>query len=162
MIPTHSGLDPREVCLRTAGRVDERGVAGIQMREVADVVGHQRAADTSVLGPSMHARVDEGAVNDQLAPPIEEVQQADRALRSLELIVLLDRVHGIRRRWAASASRALVCSFSLTSISCRAASHSCADTIGGVFMQSPFADPSSKSFNISVEQLLPPHHERSI
>src|ERR1700760_1556067 len=56
------------------------------------------------------------------------------------------------RRMAASASRARVNSFSLTSISWRAASHSCADTIGGVFMRSPFHDV--KKFNISVEQLF--------
>src|SRR5438552_3642008 len=42
--------------------------------------------------------------------------------------------HGIRRRSAASASRARVNSFSLTSSCWRAASHSCGDTIGGVFM----------------------------
>src|SRR3954453_4394226 len=46
--------------------------------------------------------------------------------------------HGIRRRCAARASRARITSFSLTSISCRAAFHSCADTIGGVFILSPF------------------------
>jgi hypothetical protein len=42
--------------------------------------------------------------------------------------------HGIRRRAAASASRARVTSFSFTSRCCRAASHSAADTIGGVFI----------------------------
>src|ERR1700682_4667755 len=42
--------------------------------------------------------------------------------------------HGIRRRKAASASRARVNSFSLTSSCWRAASHTCGDTIGGVFM----------------------------
>src|SRR5262249_13880067 len=43
-------------------------------------------------------------------------------------------IHGIRRRSAAMASRARVNSFSLTSSCCRAASHSCCDTIGGVFI----------------------------
>src|SRR6266702_8532274 len=42
--------------------------------------------------------------------------------------------HGIRRRSAASASRARVSSFSFTSSCWRAASHSCGDTIGGVFI----------------------------
>src|SRR5215216_6483138 len=42
--------------------------------------------------------------------------------------------HGIRRRSAASASRARVSSFSFTSRSWRAASHACGDTIGGGFM----------------------------
>src|SRR5262249_39059030 len=43
-------------------------------------------------------------------------------------------IHGIRRRSAASASRERVKAFSLTRSCCRAASHSCADTIGGVFI----------------------------
>src|SRR4029077_18360836 len=43
-------------------------------------------------------------------------------------------IHGIRRRSAASASRERVKAFSFTR-SCRcAASHSCCDTIGGVFI----------------------------
>jgi hypothetical protein len=42
--------------------------------------------------------------------------------------------HGIRRRWAVSASRARVNSFSFTSSCWRAASHSSGDTIGGAFM----------------------------
>src|SRR5215472_1400599 len=43
-------------------------------------------------------------------------------------------IHGIRRRLAASASRARVSFFSSTSSCSRAASHSCGDTIGGVFI----------------------------
>src|SRR5262249_10864634 len=42
-------------------------------------------------------------------------------------------VHGIRRRSAASASRERVRAFSFTRSCWRAASHSCADTIAGVF-----------------------------
>src|SRR5687767_6776438 len=42
-------------------------------------------------------------------------------------------IHGIRRRSAASASRARVCSFSLTSSSSRAVFHSSGETTGGVF-----------------------------
>src|SRR6266567_6110111 len=42
--------------------------------------------------------------------------------------------HGIRRRWAANASRARVNSFSFTSSFRRAASHSFGDTIEGVFV----------------------------
>src|SRR5215510_8611215 len=42
--------------------------------------------------------------------------------------------HGIRRRSAASASRERVRAFSFTRRRWRAASHSCGDTIGGVFI----------------------------
>src|SRR5258708_25647665 len=43
-------------------------------------------------------------------------------------------IHGIRRRSAASASREWVKAFSFTRSCCRAASHSCCDTIGGLFI----------------------------
>src|SRR5262245_16599136 len=43
-------------------------------------------------------------------------------------------IHGIRRRSAASASRTREKDFSFPSICCHAASHSCRDTIGGVFI----------------------------
>src|SRR3954447_25008900 len=43
-------------------------------------------------------------------------------------------IHGMRRRSAASASRAWVSSFSLTRSFSRAAFHSCCDTIAGVFI----------------------------
>src|SRR6266567_3942935 len=43
-------------------------------------------------------------------------------------------IHGIRRRSAASASRERVKAFSFTRSCWRAASHSCCDTIGGVFI----------------------------
>src|SRR6266853_3704403 len=45
-------------------------------------------------------------------------------------------IHGIRRRSAASASRARIEAFSFTSSCSRAAAHSCGDTIGGVFIAS--------------------------
>src|ERR1700722_8629080 len=54
---------------------------------------------------------------------------------------------GIRRRAAAMASRARVNSFSLTSSCWRAASHSCDDTTGGVFM---FLVSMSLSFLVVV------------
>src|SRR5437667_5723176 len=54
--------------------------------------------------------------------------------------------HGIRRRSAASASRAWVDSFSVTSSCWRAASHSSGDTIGGVFIaRCPFRCPMALS-----------------
>src|SRR5215210_2445944 len=45
-------------------------------------------------------------------------------------------IHGIRRRSAASASRARVSSFSLTRSASRALRQSCGETIGGVFIGS--------------------------
>src|SRR6266481_2995264 len=45
----------------------ERGVAGVQMGEVGDLIGAQGAAAAGVLGPAMDAGLEEGAVDDQLA-----------------------------------------------------------------------------------------------
>src|SRR5262249_22295276 len=54
--------------------------------------------------------------------------------------------HGIRRRSAAIASRARVKAFSFTRSCWRAASHSCGDTTGGVFI--------GRSFKCSILSLL--------
>src|SRR5207248_4075819 len=48
-------------------------------------------ADVGMLGPAVHARLEEGAVDDQLTTPAEQVEQARRALRTRELELLLDR-----------------------------------------------------------------------
>src|SRR6266853_6962181 len=64
-------------------------------------------------------------------------------------------IHGIRRRSADNASRARVNSFSLTSSCWRAASHSCADTIGGVFFgRCPFGFSMSLFVPVDILFLL--------
>src|ERR687894_700033 len=55
------------------------------------------------------------------------------AFRPSKLYSFSTAIHGIRRRSAASASRARVCSFSWTSSSSRAVFHSSGETTGGVF-----------------------------
>src|SRR3546814_3032832 len=61
------------------------------MGEVGDLVGHHRAAPAGMVGPAEHARLEEGAVDDQLAPAVEQVEQAGPAGRSLERISGLHR-----------------------------------------------------------------------
>src|SRR5262249_53686880 len=64
-------------------------------------------------------------------------------------------IHGIRRRSAARASRERVKAFSFTRSCCRAASHSCCDTIGGVFIgRCPFPFSLSLSLFIAILFLL--------
>src|SRR6266568_1747371 len=64
-------------------------------------------------------------------------------------------IHGIRRRSAASASREWVKAFSFTSSCWRAASHSCADTIGGVFFgRCPFGFSMSLFVPVAILFLL--------
>ena len=93
------------------------------MREVRDLVGAQRAATAGMLGPTEHAGLEEGAIDDQLPTALEQIEQAGLAIWPLELYAFSTAIHGIRRRSAASASRARVRAFSLTSICSRAASH---------------------------------------
>src|ERR1700726_1828956 len=63
--------------------------------------------------------------------------------------------HGIRRRSAASASRERVKAFSFTRSCWRAASHSCGDTIGGVFIaRCPFRCSMSLSLLVAILFLL--------
>src|SRR5258708_23356769 len=60
----------------------------------------------------------------------------------------------MRRRSAASTSRERVKAFSFTRSCSRAASHSCSDTIGGVFARYPFPCSLSLSFLIATLFLL--------
>src|SRR5689334_6018154 len=66
-------------------------------------------------------------------------------------------MRGIRRRSAASASRARVSSFSLTSSSSRAAFHSCGETTGGRFISVP---PSGVWLLIAHTPLVDPAERR--
>ena len=61
------------------------------MGEVRDLVGHHRAADAGVLGPAVHAGLEERAVDDQLTAAVEQVEQARLALGPVELVLLLHR-----------------------------------------------------------------------
>ena len=76
--------------LRCARGVDEGGVAGVEMGEVGDLIGAKRAAAAGMLRPAEHAGLEEGAVDDQLTPALEQVEQARFALRPLECVCLLD------------------------------------------------------------------------
>ena len=59
------------------------------MRKVGDLIGYERAPAARMLGPAEHPWFEEGAVDDQLTPAFEEVQQAHGAYRSLERVLPL-------------------------------------------------------------------------
>ena len=59
------------------------------MSGVSDLVGHHGAADAGMLGPTLHAGLEEGAIDDQLTATIEQVEQARLALGTVELVLLL-------------------------------------------------------------------------
>jgi len=89
--PAHPRLHARDVRLRRARGEHEGGVAGVQVGHVGDLIGYQRAADARMVGPAVHAGLEEGPVHDQLTPALEQAEQGHPAVRSVELVVLLDR-----------------------------------------------------------------------
>src|ERR671914_1727893 len=90
LLPAHLRLPALDLRLRRARDEGERGVAGVQMRQVGDLVGQERAAAAAAFGIALHAGVEEEAVDDQLAAPLEQVEQACFPVRTLERVVLLD------------------------------------------------------------------------
>src|SRR4029450_7222713 len=61
------------------------------MGQVGDLIGAQGAAAAGVFGPAEHSGLEEGAIDDQLPAPLEQVQQAQLPLGPVEYILLLYR-----------------------------------------------------------------------
>src|SRR5277367_88336 len=59
------------------------------MGQVADLIGAQGAAAAGVLRPAEHPGLEEGAIDDQLAAALEQIEQAYLALGSVKLVLLL-------------------------------------------------------------------------
>jgi hypothetical protein len=89
-VPAHLRLQALDVGQRRARDEDERRVARVQVGEVRDLVGHERAPAAAALGPAFHAGLEEEAVDDELPAPGEQVEQARRPVRPLEAVRLLD------------------------------------------------------------------------
>src|SRR3989454_11981551 len=59
------------------------------MGQVGHLIGAQGAAAAGVLRPAEHPGLEEGAIDDQLTPALEQIEQAYLALRSVELVLLV-------------------------------------------------------------------------
>src|SRR5581483_6881639 len=81
-------LQAGDIGLRRARGVHKGRVAGVEVREVRDLVGPEGTADAGMLWPAVHAGLEEGTVYDQLAPSVEQVEQARWALGPVESILL--------------------------------------------------------------------------
>src|SRR5829696_1651745 len=90
-LPSHPRRPALDVLLRRPRDERQRRVASVQVGEVRDLVGEEGAAAASALGPAGHAGLVEEAVHDQLAAPLEQVEQARRAIPALEGVALLHR-----------------------------------------------------------------------
>ena len=114
-----------------------------------DQVGHHGATPAGVAWPAEHSRLEEGTVDDQLTPPVEQVEQAGLAAGPSNAYAASTAIQGIRRRSAARASRAEL--FLSRTV---AASHACDDTTGGACMVDclpfrPFSAEVFMAFEIS-------------
>src|SRR4051794_4961773 len=90
LVPAHPRLPVADVRLRRARDEHERRVPRVEVREVRDLVGEERAAGAAALGEARDAGLVEEAVDDELAAALEQVDEARRPVRALEAVVLLD------------------------------------------------------------------------
>jgi hypothetical protein len=90
-LPAHARLDPVELGLGGARREHERGVTGVEVGDVRDLVRDHRAAGAAVVRPPVDARIHERAVDDELPAAVEQLGQGLRALRSVEPVLPVDR-----------------------------------------------------------------------
>jgi hypothetical protein len=67
----------------------EGGVPGVQVGQVADVVGQERAGRTALIP----VRVEHEMVDQQLTPALEQIQEAGLAIPALEQVLLADLGH---------------------------------------------------------------------
>src|SRR3984957_16741820 len=88
--PAHPLPERLDRADRRPGYRRVRGVAGLQVSQVADVVG-LIGADRAASVPG---RVEHEVLDDELGPALEEIQQAGLAVRALEYVVLLHRDSG--------------------------------------------------------------------
>ena len=134
VLPAHPRLDTLDVRLRRARDERERGVAGVQVGEVGDLVGHHGAADAAHARASRPRRArrrrgtrsaDGGRRTGRAGSPCRRAPRTrSPSPRPATASAGARRPARHGRGSAPSPSRA---------VRWRAASHSCGETIGGVF-----------------------------
>src|SRR6266446_10223012 len=125
------------------------------MGQVRDLIRAKRAATAGVLGPAEHPGLEEGAIDDQLPAALEQVEQANLTLGPVELVLFL---HCRPRHPSTLGGQRITGAgqgLSFTRSCWRAASHSCSDTIGAVFIAiCPFGCSLSLSLLVAISNLL--------
>src|SRR5215471_4975349 len=61
------------------------------MGQMPDLIGAQGTATAGVLGPAKHPGFEERAIEDQLPAALEQVEQANLTLGTIELVLLFHR-----------------------------------------------------------------------
>ncbi len=90
-VPAHPRLQPRDIGLRCPRSVDKCRVTRVEVHEVGNLVRSQRTANAGMFWPAVHAGLEEGAIDDQLTAAVEQIKQAQFALRPIEGVRLLHR-----------------------------------------------------------------------
>src|SRR5262245_8884958 len=88
-LPLHSRLEPIDILLRRARDERKRRVACVQMSDMGDLVGYQRATRAGMVRPAVHTGLEKGPIDDQLTTAVEQVEQTHLSLRSVERVRLL-------------------------------------------------------------------------
>ena len=73
--PAHALGVAAEVRLGCRRGHGERDVASVQEAELGDAVGEGRAADAPGVGPAVDTLLEKESVENQLAPPVEQLGQ---------------------------------------------------------------------------------------
>src|SRR5919106_4225517 len=101
--PAHALLVRLDVRQRRARHQGKRGVAGVQVREMADLVDEHRTPGAARGRPALDVGSEHEVVDDQLAAPVEQIEQARHAVRAFEDVALLKPDH--RQRAALGGQR---------------------------------------------------------
>lgn len=88
--PAHPVTEGEQPAERRTRHQNHRRVLGVQVRQRAEVVGHHRAALTTLLPVAAEHEV----LHDQLAPAVDQVDQADRTAFGVEHIRFDHLDHG--------------------------------------------------------------------
>ncbi len=60
------------------------------MRQVSDLVSHQRTASATTIWPTIDTWLEEEPIHDELTPPLEQVKKRNCTVRAVELVFVLD------------------------------------------------------------------------
>src|SRR5215469_3239639 len=93
--PAHPLLEPLDARQRRAGYQDQGGVAGMQVRKVADIVCYDRTSGAALIlaGEARLGMAPHEVVHDQLAALLEQIKETRLPIGPGERVFLVDLDH---------------------------------------------------------------------
>src|SRR5262249_25555953 len=89
-LPVHAFLQALDVRLGCARSEHERGITGVQMGDMSDLICDEGTANARMFRPAVHTGLEKRAVDDQLMTTFEEVEQPGLTVRAVEFVLLLN------------------------------------------------------------------------